>query len=262
MRIAWLTALLALASHAAEPPRVASFSPAATRILIDLGAVDHLVGATRWCDLPPAHPAQRDCNAFEPDFESLRRSGAELVILPRLANPMLAERVRSLGLRTLVLAAESPESPAADIASLAAALGRQPEGKTLLAARTSCRHTPCGKRVLILSDGVLAGPDSYLAWVIRAAGAEVAPASGTWPESDLEQIVRSQPDLVITLKDNGPQAPEIDPFALARWRTTPGLRTTHAAQAGCIYHVKLTSDWLPASGLPSAAGTLANLLRK
>lgn len=262
MRLACLAALVALASQAAEAPRVASFSPAATRILGDLGASRQVVAATRWCDLPPTHAASRDCDAFDPDLEALRRSGAGLVVLPRLANPMLAERVRSLGLRTLVLAAESPESPAADIASLAKALGKEAEGQRLLAARAACRHPANGKRVLILSDGFVAGPDSYLAWAIRAAGAETAADSGTWHEWDLESTVRSKPDIVITLKESGPVSPEIDSSSLERWRATPGLRATPAAQAGCVYHVKLTSDWLPASGLPTAAETLAAMLRK
>lgn len=263
MRPVWLAALLTLAIQAAEtPPRIASFSPAATRILVDLGAGADLVAATRWCDLPAGHPAQRTCDAFEPDAEALRASGASLVILPRLANPMLAERVRSLDLRSHVLASESADSPADDIASLARLTGRTEQGRRLLAARETCRQHPTGKRVLIVSDGVCAGPSSYLAWAIRAAGAEPAPASGAWPEWDIEQVARSKPDVVVYLTDKGPALPEVEEQALAHWRQTPGLRATPAAETGCVYHLKMTSDWLPASGLPAAAATLGTLVRK
>lgn len=259
----WLIGLLSvLDALAASPPRIASFSPAATRILTDLGATGEVTAATRWCELPEGHPARRDCDAFEPDLEALRASGAEIAILPRLANPMLAARVRSLGLRTIVLAPESPDSPAEDIASLAEALGRQPAGRSLLDARKAVRHPATGKRVLIIWDGVCAGPSSYLSWVIRSAGAEVAIPEGTWPAWDIELATRSAPDLVLRLGANGPATPEVDREALKAWRATPGLRTTHAAQAGCVYHLKPGTDWLPASGQPRAAATLADLLRK
>lgn len=261
MRVAWLAALLALPALAEDTARIASFSPAATRTLSDLGAAGQIVAATRWCTLSENHPANRSCDAFEPDLEALRQSGATLAVLPRLANPMLAGRIRSLGVRTHVLAPESPGSPEEDIAALAAITGQAERGVRLIEARRRCERPASGKRVLIVSENVCAGPDSYLAWVIRAAGAEPAIRSGSWPEWDLETAARAEPDVVLYLRNDGPLTPAADEQSLARWRASPGLRTTPAAQTGCIYHVKLTSDWLPASGLPAAVEQMARLLR-
>lgn len=263
MRHAWLIGLLALAARADEPAaRIASFSPAATRILVDLGAAPQIAAATRWCELPAGHPAPRSCDAFEPDAEALRRSGATVAVLPRIANPMLEARTRSVGLRPVVLSPESPDSPASDIAILAELTGRKEQGARLIETLRSCRHPATGRRVLIVWDGVCAGPSSYLAWAIRAAGGEPAPRSGSWPQWDIEPIAETNPDLVLYLRNQAPASPEVDPAALRQWRDTPGLRLTPAAQAGCIYHVKLGSDWLPASGLPRAADTLSKLLAK
>lgn len=263
MRTACWIALLTLVVRAGEPPpRIASFSPAATRILVDLGATPQIAAATRWCELPAEHPAPRTCDAFEPDPEALRRSGATVAILPRLANPMLEARVRSLGIRSVVLAAEAEDSPATDIATLGRLTGQAERAAQLLEARRRCQQAATDKRVLILWDDVCAGPSSYLAWVIHAAGAQPAPPAGAWPPWDIERTAASRPDLVLILKKEAPQTPELDPQALQQWRETPGLRLTHAARAGCIYHVKLSSDWLPASGLPEAAKTLSKLLEK
>lgn len=263
MRTALLLGLLALTGHAGEArQRVASFSPAATRILVDLGAADRIVAATRWCELPPGHRAARTCDAFEPDLEALRASGAEVAVIPRLADPRLAARIRSVGLHAVVLAAESPDSPAKDIATIAQATGLDDAGRTLLAARERTHPEATKRRVLIIWDGSCAGPASYLAWVIHAAGGEVALADGAWPQWDIELGARAQPDLVLFLRKEGPAEAAVDHETLRRWRESPGLRTTPAAQAGCIYHVKSGSDWLPASGLPRAAESLRDLLGK
>lgn len=263
MRIAILLGLIALCARGGETtPRLASFSPAATRILADLGVADRIVAATRWCELPESHRASRTCDAFEPDLEALRASGAELVIVPRIADPRLAARIRSIGLRTVILAAESPNSPAEDIAALADATGRREAGRTLLAARQVGRGPASAGRVLIIWDGNCAGPASYLAWVIRAAGGEVALEEGAWPQWDIELGARARPDLVLLIRQEGPAEPTVDNEALDRWRGTPGLRATPAARTGSIYHVKSGSDWLPASGLPGAARKLGNLLGK
>lgn len=263
MRVATLIGLLALVARAEEPTaRIASFSPAATRILVDLGAAPHIAAATRWCELPAGHPAPRSCDAFEPDAEALRRSGATVAILPRIANPMLEARTRSVGLRTVLLSPESPDSPASDIAILAQLTGRTEQGARLIEARRNCRHPATGRRVLIVWDGVCAGPSSYLAWAIRSAGGEPAPRSGSWPQWDIEAVAEANPDLVLYLRNDASASPEPDPAALRQWRDTPGLRLTPAAQAGCIYRVKSGSDWLPASGLPQAAEALSKLLRK
>ncbi len=265
MRLA--LALLALATGAirgetAPAARIASLSPAATRIVRDLGAGDSIVLATRWCELPAGHPARRDADAFEPDLESLAEARPTLVLVPRLANPLLADRLRGLGIPTEVLAAESPESPARDIRRLGALLGRTSEAAPWLEARREQERMPRGKRrILIVWDGVMAGQGSYLSWVIEQAGGETLASASRWPEWDRESVARYNPELVLYLQASGPASPTPDPTRLEEWRRQPALRATVASSTGCIYHLKPGSDWLPASGLPGAAATLRELLR-
>ena len=94
MRRLWfLLCGFAAAVCGAEPPqRIASYSPGATQTLVDLGCGPRLVAVTRWCPLPPTHPAVRTCDAFNPDLETLLQAKPDLVVLPRLANPLWAER--------------------------------------------------------------------------------------------------------------------------------------------------------------------------
>lgn len=253
-----LAASLAVAFAGDAPPaRLASLSPAATRIVRDLGATDRLALATRWCDLPEGHAATRESDALAPDLERLARMRPDLVIVPRLSNPLLAERIRSLGLPVLVLAAESPESPADDIVRIGARLGASAAAQRLLATRTT--RTPGDRRLLVIWDGVCAGPSSYLAWVAAASGHVLAPDAGAWPEWDREQAGRWRPDVVLYLSTEGPEQPEADARRLAEWRHDPALRLTVAASTGCVWVVRPGSKWLPASGLPEAAAQLRAL---
>jgi ABC-type Fe3+-hydroxamate transport system substrate-binding protein len=252
-------ALGTLAVAAGEPARIASFSPAATRILVDLGRAERLVATTRWCEVPPGGAAARICDAFEPDLEGLARERPDLVVLPRLANPLLSERIRSAGLRVEVLSAESPDSPAEDIRRLGELTGAEGRAAELLAARHPLRP-PSQRRVLIVWDGVVAGPESYLAWVIRAAGARPSPTLGRWPEWDAEAIALTNPDLVLYLRTDGPPAPRASKSRIEEWRRRPGLRSTTSCSKGYIFEIQAGSDWLPASGLPKAARQLADLL--
>lgn len=253
-------ALLALAAGAAAAERIASLSPAATRLVIDLGAADELVAATRWCELPAGHPARRDADAFEPDLESLAAARPTLVLVPRLANPLLADRLRGLGLRTEVLAPESPDSPARDIARLGSLLGREAAADKLLEARRAQERQPRGSlRMLIIWDGVMAGAGSYLGWAIENAGGQGVPGERRWPEWDAATAARYNPELVLYLHAGGPATPQPAEARIREWRETPALRSTHAGSRGCIYELKAGSDWLPSSGLPRAAATLREL---
>ena len=246
-------------AEGAEPQRIASFSPAATRILCDLGVGDRIVAATRWCEIPEGSAAARSCDAFEPELEALLRLRPDAVIVPRLANPLLAGRLRDAGMRVELLAAESPESPVTDIRSLGALTGKDARASELIAQRVELRQ-PSKRKVLIVWSGVSAGPNSYLAWVIKAAGAQPVPTRGTWPEWDPESIALNNPDVVLYLETKGPPTPRVSSSRLEEWRSRPGLRTTVSATKGYIFELAPGTRWLPASGLPEAARELSLLL--
>jgi len=258
--LAWLL-LGASAALADEAARIASFSPAATRILVDLGRADRLVAATRWCELSPDTAPPRICDAFEPELERLAGRRPDVVILPRLANPLLAERLRAAGMRVAVLAAESPESPSADIRLLGELAGAR-MAATAWTARRQVLRPPSGRRVLLIWDGVLAGPESYLSWVIRAAGATPSPSQGRWPEWDAESVALTNPDLVLYLHEGGPSTPRPSKVRIEEWKNRPSLRSTTCCSKGYIFELRPNSDWLPATGLPKAAQLLADLLDK
>ncbi len=251
----FLLGWVAVASGTEPPARIASYSPGATQTLLDLGLGGRIVAATRWCPLPKAHPAARDCDAFNPDLETLLRTKPDLVILPRLANPLWAERCERAGLRVLVLRPESATSAQQDITSLAQATGRETAARELIAKTPP--PTRATKTLLVIWDGMMAGPDAYVAWPLRQAGFVSPLATGTWIKLDWETLLKADPDAVLWVES----APENQPISpsekhLKELSEIVGIKELKLVKSKQVYSTQSGSDWLPGSGLVQIAEQL------
>lgn len=244
----------------AEPPqRIASYSPGATQTLLDLGCGPQLVAATRWCPLPPTHPAARTCDAFSPDVESLLRTKPDLVILPRLANPLWAERCIRAGLKVVVLSAEGPDSIARDLERLGA-VTRQEASAKALGDKLNRIAAIKPKTLLIIWDGMMAGPDAYTALALRQAGFKSPLQAGTWVKLDWEILVQANPDAILwidSMPENSPLAPAKNRLKdLSEIVVVKELKSIITSQ---IYGTTSGSDWLPGTGQIKAAEKLSEL---
>lgn len=244
----------------AEPPqRIASYSPGATQTLVDLGCGPQLVAATRWCPLPPTHPAVRTCDAFNPDLETLRQAKPDLVVLPRLANPLWAERCHRAGLKVVVLSAEGPDSIARDLERLGEATQQQAKAKAL-SSQLSRVAAMRPRTLLVIWDGMMAGPEAYTASALKQAGFKSPLQAGTWVKLDWEILVQANPDAILWVESN----PENTPIAPAKNRlkelseviVVKKLKSITSSQ---VYGTNSGSHWLPGTGLIQAAEKLAEL---
>jgi len=263
VRPAALILVAALSAAADGATRVASFSPGATRTLTDLGATDEVVAVTRWCPLPEGHPAARTCDAFAPDMERLRAARPDVVILPRLANPLWAERCRKEGFRTLVLSPESADSAAADILAIGEAVGRKPAAKGLAAQLGPAYDDASPRRtVAVIWSGVTAGEDSYLAGPLRTFGFTLVPAKGSWNRLDWETLADANPQLIIWVEESPKDGPVVKSAArLSQLSQVPAVKDVRAVREGSVYAVPSGSDWLPGSGLAGLRLRLGDLPR-
>lgn len=242
----WFATCLALG---AAEHRIASFSPGATQTLVDLGCSAEIVMATRWCPLPKDHPAARDADVFLPDLERLLRTKPDLVILPRLANPLWAEKCAKAGLRTIVLAPESRDSVSKDISLLGEATGHAEAAAGLTRLLTGKPAKPT-KTILVVWDGVMAGPESYLSEPLAASGFQSALREGSWIKFDWELLVAAKPDAVLWIQNARTDGPaEVSPTKAAEMAGIPGVRNLPCVKKRLIYVTKSGSKWLPGSGL-------------
>lgn len=252
----WLATGLTLC---AGGQRVASYAPGATRTLIDLGCAEEIVMATRWCPLPREHPARRDADVFQPDLERLLQAKPDLVVLPRMANPLWADKCAKAGLRILVLHAEARDSASRDILQLGQAMRRE-ENARKLAAELTAPSRRTAKRIIVIWDGVMAGPESYLAEPLAAAGFASALSAGSWIKFDWELVATQRPDALLWVQNSGADgllAPS--PPKTAEARQIPAIRELTCVREGRIYVVNNSGNWLPGSGLNKAIPGLIKL---
>jgi len=252
----WLATCLTLI---AEGYRIASYSPGATRTLLDLGCSAEIVMATRWCPLPKDHPAARDADVFLPDLERLLSNKPDLVILPRMANPLWAEKCAKAGLRTVLLNPESGTAVVKDILLIGEVTGRIDQAQRL-AVELSTRPTKTPRTIIIIWDGVMAGPDSYLAAPLAAAGLKSALTRGSWIKFDWEIIATANPDAVLWIQNSRADSPITPgPGKALEMGRIPGVRDLSCLKNKRVYEVSSGSNWLPGSGLTKVKGDLIGI---
>ena len=255
----WLAACLTLD---AGEHRIASYSPGATQTLLDLGCSAEIVMATRWCPLPKDHPAARSADIFLPDLERLLLAKPDLVIIPRMANPLWAEKCAKTGLRTIILNPESADAVGKDILLLGAATGRIDQARRL-AGELSAQPIKTPRTIIIVWDGVMAGPDSYLAEPLAAAGLKPALTRGSWIKFDWELIVAAKPDTILWIQDSRTDSPiTLGQEKAAEMARVPGVRDLICLKNKRIYQANSGSNWLPGSGLTKIKGDLAAIRKE
>jgi ABC-type Fe3+-hydroxamate transport system substrate-binding protein len=254
--LCWLTTCLTLG---AAGQRIASYSPGATQTLLDLGCADEIVMATRWCPLPKTHPAARDADVFLPDLERLLKTKPDLVIIPRMANPLWAEKCAQAGLRTIVLHPESRDSVRKDVTLLGKATGRTQAAKEFDILISGGSSAP-PKKIIIVWDGVMAGPDSYLAEPLAYAAFRSGLKQGAWVKFDWELLAAAKPDAVLWIQNaetNGPV--EAHPEKIAEMGRIPAIKDLTCVNKAHVYQAKSGSNWLPGSGLQKILPELGKL---
>ena len=239
--------------------RIASYSPGATQTLVDLGCSAEIVMATRWCPLPKDHPAARDADVFLPDLERLLKTKPDLVILPRMANPLWAEKCAKAGLRTLVLNPESRDSVSKDILLIGEATGRTDAAKKITTLLSN-RPAMTARTVIVIWDGVMAGPDSYLDEPLAAAGLQSALSRGAWVKFDWELLVSAKPDAVLWVQNSGADSPiTTSPEKAVEMGRIPGVRDLDCVKKKHVYKVNSGSNWLPGSGLTKSLDEMVRI---
>jgi len=245
---------------AAEPMRIVSYSPGATQTLIDLNCAQQIVATTKWCPLPAQHSASRDCDVFNPDLEKLLQKKPTLVILPRLANPLWADRCRQAGLNVLVLSSESRNSICEDVRLIGDAVQQKNRSDDLISALEKKRSNS-SKKLLVIWDGMMAGKNSYLAGPLENVGYYLPVPDVTWIKCDWEMIAKSNPDIILWINNNpvdGPITLSID--HLRDFEKLPAVREISAVKNKKVFSTNSGCNWLPSSSLLNACLKMNKLL--
>jgi iron complex transport system substrate-binding protein len=218
----------------APPRRVVSLAPNLTEIVFLLGREEALVGATRYCNVPPeAKTVPRIGGIGDPDVERIVASVPDLVLCTTDGNPR--EKVLALerlGIPAYCVAPQDLEGLFAAVEGIGTLLGvperARKEEEALMrpsprAGNPGARPAPRVLFVLSTSPVIAAGEGTFLDEIVRAAGGRNAAAawSGRYPRLSVEDLLAASPDVILVASMTGV---ERFPPAVTRWRQVPAFR--------------------------------------
>lgn len=193
------------------PERIVSFGPSITEILFALGLEDNVVGVSDFCDYPEAAKSKAKIgNAFSPSIEKVVALEPDLVVTVK--HEQFNSDLDSLGITFIVLSPGDVRSIVDSIRLAAEVTGKAKEGKqlvedmeaTISRVTTKVKNAPKVKVFFIVdatdpNNPWTSGPGSFIDDIINIAGGEnvAGGAAGAWVQISTEEIVNSDPDIII-----------------------------------------------------------------
>ncbi len=224
--------------------RIVSLAPSLTETVYALGLQDRLVGDTDYCDFPPdAQKKTKVGGAINPSLEVIAHLKPDLVLVTRHLNSL--DTVHSLDALGIPSFATDPRTVDEIITStklLSDVLGVPDAGASLaedLQHRLAALQQKIGsltpRRVLFIvwTDPLISiGKDTFIADALRRAGAvSIVDSSQSWPQVNLEEILRLQPEFLVFADSHSEAAPrDFDVLTIRPgWRNLNAVRERHFA---------------------------------
>ncbi len=271
----WLAALALAVIGCGEPaappaaagtPRVLSLAPSITRVLLELGARDRIVGVDRYSHALPGLDGIASLGGlFSPDLERAVELRPTLVLAVESANQRaFLDRLAERGVRVVTIEAHTLDEVLASFARFGAAIERAEAGRALARrvrgeldslAREHAGDEPVRVAMIVERDPLYAvGGGSFVSELIaRAGGRNVfGDLSEPYPMVSLEALVDRTPEVLL---DSTVEAVDDAAIAGARahWGRTPLRARVELLPAGEVT--------MPGPGLARAARELADRIR-
>ena len=201
--------------------RIVSLAPSLTETVYALGLQDLLVGDTDYCDYPPeAQKKQKVGGAINPSLEEIAHLRPDVVLVTRHLNTL--ETVHSLDALGIASYATDPRSVDEIVASskrLGEVLGA-PEAGAAVAENLQQRLEVLRQKVgslpptralfIVWTDPLISiGQDTFIADALRRAGAvSIVDSKQDWPQVNLEEVARLQPEVLIFADSHSETTPQ------------------------------------------------------
>jgi len=193
------------------PERLVSFGPNITEILFALGLEEKVVGVSSYSDYPEAAESKPKIgDAFNPSLEKIVDLEPDLVLTVK--QEQLNKELDDLGIKFMVLDPEDIDDILRDIELVGEITGTAREAEELVEdmresisqVTTLVEGAPEASVFFIVDATDLAlpwtaGSGSFIDALIAMAGGEniVAETPGAWVQFSLEQIVSSDPEIIV-----------------------------------------------------------------
>src|SRR6266545_4285178 len=174
------------------PQRIVSVSPNVTEILYGIGAFDRVVAVSDYCTYPPAVENLARVGGWQnSNLEKIAALRPDLVILTDAQAPLLEDKLRDLGIRSVAVPTRSLADIFAGIEEIGRATGSQARAAELVRrtrasldnTRAATRNSPRPSVLFVvdrtpgtLRDMTVAAQGSFLAELIDIAGGRITTA--------------------------------------------------------------------------------------
>jgi cobalamin transport system substrate-binding protein len=238
-------------STGAKSPTVASLVPAATDLLIGMGASDHLVAVSNFDeDREGTHGLPRVGDYENTDWEQIAQLHPAYLIhqaQPDRLPPGLVQRAKDLNIQLLNIQIERVNDIYTAMQTLGNAVNEKSKADAAVAklraqldaVQKSVEGKPKVRTLIVRDETGLAviGRDTFLDDVLTIAGGDnvIEPGTHRYPNIDPEMLMKLAPDAVIQLlpEASAQMLQEADKF----WKTVPDLP---AVKNGRVY---VMTDW-------------------
>jgi len=207
--------------------RIVSLAPSLTETVYALGLQDLLVGDTDYCDYPAdAQKKTKVGGGINPSLEEIAALRPDLVLVAKGFNRLeTVHALEELGISSYATDPHSVEEIIPSSKKLADILGAPGAGEALaqeMRSRLADLQQRVGalppKRVLFVvwtQPLISAGKNTFIADALRRAGARnIVDSDPDWPQVNLEEVARQQPDFLVFALAHSETAPrEIDELA-------------------------------------------------
>jgi iron complex transport system substrate-binding protein len=194
------------------PERIVSHVPPITEIVFALGLGERMVGVSDYCDYPEEAKLKPSVgNYYNPSIENIVALNPDLVLTDGHSESI--KQLDSLGITYLVIDPKDIDGIYHDIEVLGRVTGVEGGAEKLIkdmqerVAQVMARVKGAPRpKVFYIIDAVTdpnnpwtAGPGSFIDSLITMAGGEnvAAKTTGAWVQFSIEQVVSSEPDLII-----------------------------------------------------------------
>jgi len=248
-------------ARAAGAKRVVSSSPAITQMMFDMGLGDHVVGVTRFCELPPGVQRPRVGDALSFNSEAILAVRPDIIFVQTDAAKFQGVRDIDGRVKVMHLSIESLDDIPAAMMTIGKELGCGPIarakadafGQAVEAVEYRVRLLPRKRTLFVMGTDrpTAAGAGTFVADMISSAGGTnvgaAIPGQAIWRPTQIEAIMKVRPEVLICQV-----APGRERAARAYWMQWKDIP---ASATGRVYVV---SD--PGWSIPAAH--LAGLLPK
>ena len=219
--------------------RIVSLAPNLTETIYALGLQDRLVGDTDYCDFPPeAQQKPKVGGAINPSLETIASLHPDVVLVTKNLNRLeTVNALDSLGIPSYATDPHTVEAIIVSTERLADLLGA-PETGAALSKQIHSRIAAIKDRIAALPPTrvmfivwteplISIGKDTFIADALQHAGAvSVIDSSQNWPQINLEEVVRLQPEFLVFAESHPDDAARTtDTFAgLPGWRVLDAVK--------------------------------------